>query len=193
MDESTLGREVLGALAAAERSCIREELGEEAFEGLHGQRVLNSHDWFNSLPIDCLAEETAIELSIALVASATGGLSADSQRCLGEVYASSGAIGLGYGLRSTFPSSNEPEAIRFVLRFVLCLTDEEAEAHVEQPGGWEAFGPSGLRCLLERLDFERFVSFLHGLTEDAPGQPPSESEHSLEEVFSANEACGGVI
>ena len=189
MDESTLGGDVFGALAEAEASCIQGELGEAAFEDLQGQAVMNGHDWFDSLPVGCLAEQTAIELSIALVDATAGGLSADSRECLADAYAESDAIALGYGLSSITPNSNEPEAIRFSFRFVLCLTDEESHALAAQPGGSEDFTPSELRCLLDRLDLERFVSFLHNLTE-VTGQPSPEFEQAWEDFNSAADACG---
>ena len=189
IDESTIGRDVFSFLAEDEASCIREELGEGTFEETQGQAVMNGHDWFDSMPIGCLAEETAIELSIALVDAAAGGLSADSRECLAEVYAETDAIALGYGLSSITPDSNEPEAIRFSLRFVVCLTDEESHALAAQPGGSEVFTPSELRCLLDRLDLEKFVSFLHNLTE-VTGQPSPEFQQTFEEVTSAIDGCG---
>ena len=92
----TLGRDVIGILTETEISCVREELGTEAFDDLLAGAVLDGDVWFESFPFGCLKEETAIQLSVSLVAAAAGGLSLDSRKCLGEVYIDSNATALGF-------------------------------------------------------------------------------------------------
>ena len=186
-NETTLGRDVIGALTEDEESCIREELGEEAFEEFLKLPALVGDPKLDMLPINCLAEETAIELSIELVAWVAGELSADSRECLGQVYADSGAIALGYGLSSELPDSGEADSLRFAVPFLLCLTDKELEMLV--PRGMIP-SPSAFRCVFEHIGIEEYINMAEGLVDAMRGEPSPEFLKAQEALQSANEACG---
>ena len=82
-----LWRDVVGAFTETERSCIQAELGAEAYDDLLARAVLGGEVWPAGFPTGCLTEETAIDLSIGLVAAA-GGMGVDA---VGQAYADSGA------------------------------------------------------------------------------------------------------
>ena len=188
--EDTLGRDVAVSLTEAEASCVREEMGDEGFEDLQESRVLAGHTWLDSVPIDCLAEETASSLSIALVAGAIGGLSANSRECLGAVYTGSGAIGLGFVLGNELSLDENGEAVRFALHFITCLTDAEAEALAQESDNMDAgIAPSDFRCLFESVEVDAFTEFLFGFMEAELVGPSPEFLKTIEAVSSATDRC----
>ena len=162
IDERTLGHELVAVFTETEASCIRNELGEEAFKVYQEQPVLNRYMEFGMFPGSCLTEAAGIELSIALAVAATSGLSAESNRCLREVYTDSGteAIGAIPGSEFPAPSADLREVLRFSLRFSLCLTDEEAD--VLRSRHWDTGLPipSDLRCIFGRAKVDQFSTFL---------------------------------
>ena len=139
IDEHTLGRDIIDVLSDAEASCIRTALGEEGFarlldspvveEGfarLLDSPVVTDGDDFQEFPIDCIDQETAAPLLVALIGAETGGLTAESERCLLALYADGPAAAFFFGSQPG-PSSS-PEAFAILIETSLCMTDDEAEA-----------------------------------------------------------------
>ncbi len=159
--EGALWRDVVGAFTETEQPCIRAELGAEAYDDLLARAVLGGEVWPGGFPTRCLAEETAIDLSVGLVAAA-GGLGVDARQCVGQAYVDSGAASLGFILSNEFGLGNEGEGIGLILRFLLCLTDEEAVRLTTQQ---EVLGylppPSELRCVFNRALVEQYVTFIY--------------------------------
>ena len=109
-------------------------------------------------------------------------MTTDSQDCLRALYTETNQ--LEFPLRL----SNERADILLTLRFLLCLTDDEAQRLTSQPGtdamDWS---PSVLACVDERVGIDRLVDAFVMLTED-----PLQLPQADEEVLQLLPACGAV-
>ncbi len=121
------------------------------------------------------AAGSAADLGLATVSAITGGLTSESETCLRAFYASTDTRDLPLGLGET------REDLLLAFRFLLCLTDDEAQKLLAQPGGdaMAALRPSGLRCADDRIGIERFVDAIAGDPSLAP-----------EETAQVVESCG---
>lgn len=169
----TLGRSIVERLTDAETECIREQLGDQAFEDLLDSPVVGGVAGDATIPYECLGRETGAALAVAVISAQAGGMRTESEDCLRRLFLSgeSGAFDF-----FATQQNNDADSIVFVLNFLLCLTDEEAEALAEQPGGFEAFRPSALRCATEHVSVEE----LAGLFETADGAPPAISPELIQ-------------
>ena len=129
IDETTVGRTVIASFSEAEVSCIRAELGDEAFQAFLDRPVLAEDTTF---PFNCLTGETAANLNIAMLSTQIGRLSPESESCLRAFYGENGFLPLSAGGDAT--------DFGYVLKLQLCLTDEEAQA-LSGPGDDQAFLP----------------------------------------------------
>ncbi|MDE2765544.1 MAG: hypothetical protein OXI25_03820 [Chloroflexota bacterium] len=154
VNADTLGRDVIDLLTDAEVDCIRERLGEADFQRLLDDPIVGGSAGDAALPYECLEEETAMELAVAVVSAQAGGLSAQSEDCVRRLL-----LGADGGASALFAaeSNSDAESIALTLNFILCLTDEEAEALAEQPEDFEDFNPSALRCATERVSVEELA------------------------------------
>ena len=190
IDEGTLGRNVVDRFTESETTCVRGEIGEEAFDDLLTHTVVESDVWFGSFPMDCLADETAGGLSEALVAAAAGGLNADSRDCLGELYAAPDVLRHGFILSSDFGSNSGIESVGFMIRFLLCLEDDDVVGlAVHQVGLDELPSPSSLRCLFGRVDVEQFVAFADARVKGQLRHPSEDLLRQWEALADASAAC----
>lgn len=73
IDETTLGRTVMESFLEAEVSCIRAELGDEAFQAFMDRPVLTDDTTLDAFPLHCLATETASNLVIVMLSARVGG------------------------------------------------------------------------------------------------------------------------
>ena len=172
VNADTVGRSIVELLTDAEAGCIRERLGEADFQRLLDEPVSGSSGRITRFPYECLEKETGAALAAAVVSAQAGGMRAESEDCIRDLFLS------GEGGASAFfaaQSSSDAESIALALNFILCLTDEEAEALAEQPGGFEAFPPSALRCATEQVS----VGELARLFEPADGAPPAISAEMI--------------
>ena len=195
--EGALWRDVVGASTETERSCIQAELGAEAYDDLLARTVLGVEVWPDGFPTGCLTEETAIDLSVGLVAAA-GELSSDARQCVRQAYVDSDAVALGFILSAEYGASvtdaaSPGELVTFVVRLLLCLGDEEAVRLTTQQ---EALGflppPSDLRCVFERASVEQFATYSTERLETLlrQQQPSSEFLQVWAELADAADACG---
>ena len=181
IDANTLGSEVVASFAEDEVSCIRAEVGDADFQSFLDQPV--STNDLTMFSFDCLAEETAIKLIVALLSGQVGGLSPDSEACLGTFYTEHGF---------SPPKTDPAAAFGYAIRFQLCLTDEEAQS-IEGPAGDDGFlPPSDLRCVASHTDVENYVAFLlgFGLMVESGSEPSEEMTTAMNELFAAYESCG---
>ena len=114
-------------------------------------------------------------------------MSADSRSCLQVFYAENGFLP-----PTPTSTSNDADSFRYVIKFQLCLTDEEAQA-LAAPGEDPSFMPlSDLRCVVSHTDIENFVTFYTGFPEllDEGGEPSPELTLAMSELVAAFEACG---
>ena len=172
VDADTLGRSIIALLTDAEADCIRERLGEADFQRLLDEPVAGGSGEEPALPFECLEKETGAALAVAVVSAQAGGMRAESEDCIRDLYLS------GEGGASAFfasEQSSDVESIALALNFILCLTDDEAEALAE-PGGFEAFRPSALRCATEHVSVEELAR----LFEPADGAPPAISAEMIQ-------------
>ncbi len=186
MGEGMPGSAILEMFTEQEISCIRAELGDEAFQALMEQPVSAAGPDF-MFPIQCLSQESAIGLSVAMMAMQIGGLTPESQTCLQAFFAE-------YGVE---PELEDLAAgIEYGLRFNLCLTDEEAEALVDPADPTAALAkPSDLRCIAEHTDIANLAmvveTFLFSFGGELGGEPPSqEAMEAMTGMMTAAQACG---
>ena len=109
-----------------------------------------------------------VDLAIATVSAASGGLTADSEACLRSLYATTDMTGTDMA-RPQSGSGEEPEATLQVFRFLLCITDDEWL----RLRNYETaeFSLSSLRCVDEQIGIERFVEAIWGdSSEMSPGE-----------------------
>ncbi len=118
-----------------------------------------------------------VDLAIANVSAAAGGLTADSEACLRTLYATTDMAGLPSGMgRLPSGSSEDPEDTLLVFRFLLCLTDDEWQRLLSDDDMTE-FSASALRCVDEQIGIERFVETIWG---DQSQMPPGETVQVLQ-------------
>ena len=111
-------------------------------------------------PAEVPAPESDADLAVAAVSTAAGGLTSDSAACLRALYATTDVLEIPSGL------GEDSEDILLAFRFLLCLTDGEAQKLISQPSdGTIELKPSGLRCVDDQVGIEQFVDAL-------AGQPP---------------------
>ena len=133
-------------------------------------------------PLGCLSPEEAADFAVAVVSSIASGMTSDSQDCLRTLYTTTNVLEFPLGL------SNEREDILLTLRFLLCVTDHEAQRLSSRPGGDAMdWSPSVLTCVDEQVGIERLVDAIVVLTED-----PLQLSQADEEVLQLLPACGAV-
>ena len=191
--ESTTGADVMALLSESEIACVSAEIDPEAAQALIGAPLLENLELLDAFPIECLATEKAVVLSIALLDAETGGLSAETKTCLGDLYTENPAM-------LSSEEQNTPEAAAFGIEYILCLTDEEADAMMmarmdnlteeeaealRSAGGGEGavgFKPSVMRCVMEELGgVETYLAIISSDSSD-----PSE----FLKLIAAFTACG---
>ena len=177
--ESTTGADVMALLSESEIACVGAEIDPEAAQALLGAPLVENLDLLDAFPIECLATEKAVILSIALLDAQAGGLTDETKACLGALYAEHPAM-------LSPEAQNSPEAAAFGIEYILCLTDEEADA-ITGPADGEAmpFKPSDLRCVMEQTGgVEALAPLMGGDSEDPPDPA------ALFALMAAFGACG---
>ena len=115
-----------------------------------------------------------VDLAIATVSAAAGGLTADSEACLRSLYATTDMSGTDMA-RLQSGSGEEPEATLQVFRFLLCITDDEWLRLRDYEAA--EFSLSSLRCIDEQIGIEQFVEAIWG---DSSQVPPEETVQVLQ-------------
>ena len=115
-----------------------------------------------------------VDLSIATMSAAAGGLTTDSEACLRTLYATTDMSGTDMARLQT-GSIEEPEATRLVFRFLLCISDDEWLRLRDYETA--EFSLSSLRCVDEQIGIERFVEAIWG---DSSQMPPGETVQVLQ-------------
>ena len=109
-----------------------------------------------------------VDLAIATVSAAAGGLTAESEACLRSLYATTDMAGTDMA-RLQSGSGEEPEATLQVFRFLLCITDDEWLRLRDYETA--EFSLSSLRCVDEQMGIEQFVEAIWGdSSETSPGE-----------------------
>ncbi len=190
-DGMAAGRDLLAMLTGDEEACARAAVGDAAYDRLLESPAASVAGL--EFPFDCLTNERYAEISVASLSQVVGGLASESESCLRGLYAEADDPA------RQFPSgvSSDPEALAFAIRFLLCVTDEEAEALSNQPGGMggdgDFFAPSDLRCIADETGVEEFIAVFVDLTQGlSSGQTQASPElmQRLAGVADAAQACG---
>ena len=177
--ESTTVGDLMAVLSKGEVSCVRDTFGADAFDALQGMPMadLPGSAFF---PLDCLAPESAVGISVAMMASAAGGFSAGTRECITALATEDPAL-LGLGE----PPEESPALYGRALQMSLCLTEEEAEAlgesTFEERSDVALLDPVTARCLLEQLGGEE------GLMRLSSGEL---DESAMPGILAAAQACG---
>ena len=100
-----------------------------------------------------------VDLAIATVSAAAGGLTAESEACLRSLYATADVAGTDLA-RLQSRSGDDPEDTLLVFRFLLCITEDEWLGLRDYETG--EFSLSSLRCVDGQIGIERFVEALWG-------------------------------
>ncbi len=169
IDASTTGQDLVDSLPKDAQSCIRSTLGDAAYQDFLDQPLVAQIDQPGPSPIECLPVEMVAEFAVAGLSGMVGGLSDDSASCLRDFYATSGLIDVPTG------ESEDPE---LALRFLMCLSDEEA-GRLMSGEDMELFTPSQLRCVDDEIGIDELVDAMMG--------DPSQG---LNEITDVLESCG---
>ena len=109
-----------------------------------------------------------VDLAIATVSAAAGGLTAESEACLRSLYATADMAGSDLA-RLQSRSGDDPEDTLLVFRFLLCITEDEWLGLRDYQTG--EFSLASLRCVDEQIGIERFVEALWGdSSQISPGE-----------------------
>ena len=175
IDASTTGQDLLDSLTEDAQSCIRSTLGDAEYQDFLDQPLVAQIEGLESSVLECLPVEVVAEFTVAALSGMIGGLTDDSAACLRDFYATSGLIDVPTG------ESEDPEATEFALRFLMCLSDEEARQLMSGPEGDEMdlFTPSQLRCVDDEIGID-------GLVDAMMGDP----SQGLDEITTVLESCG---
>ena len=188
IDADTIWRDVAGALTPAEVSCLRGELGEDAYDALLDEPVLAGGPYLASLPVSCLEQETAIDFIVALLDVQVGGLSSDSETCLRGTFATVDISRLaGLANAPTGDVNDIGAAIGGTVGLAFCLTDEEAAMVSIGDLLGDAMGDITLAqftCVMEQVDISEVLPLLESLNTGGEFTGPSL------EVFQAVADCG---
>ena len=174
----------------AETKCIREELTDDKYEEMLGAQVLGASKKFYLMPMSCLAQRKAVELSISLVAGTIGELGAESRSCLNNVYTDYNGIDFGFILVTWFLSEEVIEGLSFYSRFKACLKDEEAAGLAVYFDNYVRPSPSELRCLFEQFAVERFAEYLDMRSVALWSVPPPGYNEIRDTLLPIFDACG---
>ena len=189
LDRSSTGRDLAALLTDEEVSCLRNELGasyqamlEAPLIGEAGE-LLEGGGIGPSPQVPCLTPEHQISASLSVFSVAAGGLSAGSQDCIVQLLIDRyPAVAEGRGL---IDDGQGP----VMLRFIACLTPEEAAALTPFVPG-PVPNPNDIACLIQELEDtssgERIIAVLSGA--DASGEGLTMKESA--ELGQAVEACG---
>ena len=185
IDETTRGAELIAALSEGEADCLRAAMGDASYEAMQDLPLSESAMGFDTFPLQCLELDTAIDLSVAMIALQAGGLSDESQACIKGVFADLGVPGEAMSMT---------DSMRSFITMQLCLTDEEAQA-LDMSGGEDPLPlPSQLRCVAEQIDLENlfivFQAFADLESSTEPPTPSPEMTMAVAEIMAAQEACG---
>ena len=172
IDASTTGRDLVDSLTEEAQSCIRSTLGDAAYQDFLDQPLVAQIDRPGPSPLECLPVEMVAEFTVAALSVMLGGLADDSATCLRDLYATSGLNYVPTG------ESEDPEATELALRFLMCLSDEEA-GQLMSGDGMDLFTPSQLRCVDDEIGID-------GLVDAMMGDP----SQGLNEIATVLESCG---
>ena len=177
--ESTTVGDLMAVLSQGEVSCVSDIFGADAFGDLQGAPLADLPGSAYFL-FDCLAPESAVGISVAMMASAAGGFSAETRACV-TALATEDPVLLGIGE----PPEDSPALYGRSLQMSLCLTEEEAAAlggsTFEESSDVALLDPMTARCLLEQLGGEE------GLMKLSSGEL---DESAMPGVLAAAQACG---
>lgn len=153
MTAGTTVGDVVAHLSPQEVACLAESLGEDAFAAIQGLPLGFATE---TSPVGCLTDENLLEIQLATLSFASGGLSRETQECIRAVMVANPRL-----MADVVPETEEEEFALFAagLDLHLCMTDGEAARSLGQVG---LPPPSTMRCLEEETGglAEIFYSFL---------------------------------
>ena len=176
-----------------EMSCLKKEVGNEAFNSLIEQKVLEGDAWWTTLPFPCLAGGRAIDLSVAMMAGLARRLDPEVLDCLRRAFSESGADAFEYIFGGEFGSEDPIGAFSFSLRFTLCVPDETISSlatHRLKLVGRPT--PSNLRCIFAEIEVDEYASFIAGLFQGLATRPTPEFLRLWKSLSSISDSCGVV-
>lgn len=177
IDESTTVGDLMAALSESEVSCLRDAVGEATLGAVMNLPLASAPAGaMDALPFECLAPESAIGISIAMMSAAAGGLSAETRGCISALAMENPSV-LGIGAEPEDPT----ELFSTAIQIQLCMSDEEA-ARLAADSGEAMPPPSVMRCMEEQLgSLEDLLALFFG------GEPDLAA---LGELMAAAETCG---
>ena len=169
IDVNMTGQDLVDLLTDDVQSCILSTLGDAEYQDFLDQPLAAQLDRPEASPLECLPVEMVAEFAVAALSEVVGGLTDDSASCLRNFYATSGLIDVPTG------ESEDPE---LALRFLMCLSDEEA-GQLMSGEDLELFTPSQLRCVDDEIGIDELVDAMMG--------DPSQG---LDKITTVLESCG---
>jgi hypothetical protein len=178
---------VITLLDSGTVGCLRQELGEQAFEALQSNPLYEENSTLGaSFPVTCIAQETVVSLAIARLSHSVGGLSGTTLECMRQSFAGidfENLTPLAGGEADTNGISGLAGA---VIGLLVCLDDDEAERITLGAvlGVDSDLSLKELRCVVQEAD----VTQLLGVFGSTDGNTPDLS--SPLELLAAFSTCG---
>ncbi len=175
-DSTTVG-DILAVLSESEVSCLRDAIGAATIEAVQNIPLASAPPGtMEALPFECLAPESAIGISIAMMSAEAGGLSAETRSCVTALAMENPSV---FGIGE--PPQDPAALFGTAIQMQLCMSDEEAARFAANSGG-ELPPPSVMRCMEEQLgSLEDLLTLFFG------GEPDLEK---LGGLVAAAQTCG---
>ena len=171
--------------------CLKKEAGNEAFNSLIEQKVLEGDAWWTTLPFPCLAGGRAIDLSVAMMAGLARRSDPEVLDCLRRAFSESGADAFEYIFGGEFGSEDPIGALSFSLRFTLCVPDDTIGSLAAQRLKLIGLAtPSKLRCMFADIEVDEYVSFLNGWLQGSTTRPAPEYLRLWKSLSAISDSCG---
>ncbi|MCY4581954.1 MAG: hypothetical protein OXE50_04025 [Chloroflexi bacterium] len=144
-DSTTVG-DLMAVLSETEVLCLRDAVGAATLDAVQNLPLADAPPGaLGALPFECLSQENAIGISIAMMSADAGGLSEETRGCISALATENPSV-LGIG----GPPEDPAELFGTAIQMQLCMTDEEA-ARFAADSGAAMPPPSVMRCIEEQL------------------------------------------
>ena len=144
-------------------TCLKNELGT-SYQGLLDRRIFDTSIQVSAdaLPIKCFDKDSLVDVFIASLSQAAGGLTDNTVTCLRDTFAGQDNSTLENLATGNFQASTS-DAMGIGIGLLLCLTDAEAErvtagSFFGDIGGLSSVSLKDVRCVFQSVDLNQLMS-----------------------------------
>ena len=185
VDAGTTGGDLLDGVSEAEASCVRDEVGDAAYQEIEDTALVDGGaDPSVAVPMAaCLSEGNFVAYSTAIVAANAGAHSDESRNCLTDLGLASPEFAyITFGVEGESATSFDPEQLRpFIDDFFGCFTtSERVQLTVRTLDHISSTAPITGQDVLNAMGEDVVKCYL-----DALGMPLEQFEMAVETAFAA--------